>query len=300
MGLQFLVVGSQQIEFKFYAHANYAFRLEVDDKRITDLPVVAGLTVNSHNTVRFDLGDAAPHRIKLWMNACALSRVYVGPAGSIWPIAPKGGRLFGLSDSTMQGASAGTGQEADSWLLGLGRLLGIDDVWNGAIGGTGPLSTNGATSGNYLTRVATDVIPAAPSLVVLGGPYNDLIVNGQSNSAIANQYAAILDALAGVPSKPSVIGIGAFDPLGVNGANYTSLEAALLPVFAAKGVPYVSPITGNTYDRSGAVIATAGGPWINAANKATLIAGDNTHQTDVGKKATYMHVIEAIRPLMAA
>lgn len=298
-GVEFQVINSQLIEFKFYAHTGYAYQLTVDGRKTTDLPVITGLTANSQNTVKYDLGDANLHRIKFWTNACSLSRVYTNPAGTVFPTTPRGGRWFGLGDSTMQGASAGTGAEADSWLLRLGNLCGTDDVWNGAIGGTGPLSTNSNASGNYLTRVTTDVAPANPDLVILGGYYNDLILNGQTAAAIAAQYNQILTALGQLTNCPAVVGVGSFDPLGVNGSNYTTVEAAVLPVFAANGVPFISPITGNTYDKTGTVVATSA-PWINSANKAALISGDNVHQTDLGKKYTAYRVLEAMRPLMIA
>jgi hypothetical protein len=52
-------------------------------------------------------------------------------------------------------------------------LLGIRDIWNGGVGGTGYLATASGTQRNYRQRLS-DMITAAPGIVVIEDASNDL------------------------------------------------------------------------------------------------------------------------------
>jgi beta-glucanase (GH16 family) len=94
-------------------------------------------------------------------------------------------------------------------------------------------------------------------------------------------------------NPPYVIVLGAPDPVGVNGADFTAIEDAVKPICLTYGAAFVSPITGDVIDGQGNVLATTG-PWITAANNADFVNSfDNLHANNEGQSYIAAKMAEA-------
>ena len=295
-GVDLMVAGSRYIEFQVAVSGSYAIKILVDDKPITDFPVVPAWAANVSNTVKVDLVDVNPHRVRLMVNNAAIGNVWVSPGGAIWATKLKGPRLFVLGDSLTQGTQYNTGLELGTWLHRFAAHLGIDDYWNGGIAGTGP-TTPASGYPAYTTRATNDAVPSGADIVIVGSHYNS------RTDTAANVQAAmssIISALQAMPSAPQIVVFGAPDPTGVNAAPFPAMDSAVAATCAAKGVAYISPLTGLVFSSSG-VQVFAGGPWFTAANKGSFIsAGDNVHPTDAGHKYFERRMLESYKSLLAA
>lgn len=296
------VSNSRYVEFGFYAHYTPRIRVWVDDRRLTDLPLMpSNWGFNGWpNTVKLDLGvgNTTPHRIRLQMWDCALSKIWLEPAGTIWPAANSGPRLFVLGDSVTMGTGYNTGGELGTWLSRWCNLIGIRDVWNGAISGTGPNQTNGVMS-NYKTR-ATEAVNSDADIVVIQGWYNDK-ANSRTASQIATDIATVISTINPPSSTDpkTVIVLGTPDPAAVNGTDFTNIETSVKTAIANLAA-FISPLSGLVVDKSGATILPAGGSWLTTANKTSYLGADNLHPNDAGHKYIAYRMREAYRALIGA
>jgi lysophospholipase L1-like esterase len=282
-GVQLTVAGTANIEFQVYARRNAAWTITVDGHPSSDVPQTDSALAEGTNLIRFALPNAGEHAIRFQMNNLSLGKIFADPGSNAEPWPVSGPRVFFLGDSLTQGGPQSTGGELGSWIWKFSGQCGFDDVWDGGIGGTGSIATG--TDGlwaDYATRVATDVAPAEPDIVFITSYYGD---RNSSPADIAAAFTRAVEDARALPSRPSVIVTGTYDPLGVNNAPYRDIDAALLAACTALGVPYIEPRTGNVYDGSGKVLVPAGegGPWITPANREMFIGADGVHQTDAGQ-----------------
>ncbi|MCB5167984.1 SGNH/GDSL hydrolase family protein [Streptomyces bambusae] len=196
-----------------------------------------------------------------------------------------------LGDSLPGGSSMNTAGGAGTWFARTARYLGCTDAWNQALGSTGYI-TAGSTA-TFGTRAPIDVIPWAPTRLIIWGGYNDSAGDqGQIATAAASLYAALK---AGLPSCEMFV-IGCWSPTGTPAAGQTNTDATLRTAAAAAGIPFISPLTGSCYDGTGALVATHG-PFITAA-VAAYVGGDAVHPTDAGHVYLARRITAAIRELM--
>jgi hypothetical protein len=288
-GVQFDVAGTKNVEFLVYARPGAAWNLWVDDRPAADIPRTTPLTENEQNLIKFTLPDAGAHNIRFYMNNVSLVTIF-GDPGSTASSKPVGGpRVFFLGDSLTEGTRQSTGGGLGSWIWRFGAMCGFVDIWNGGVGSTGAIADNHGAGANYVTRASTVVAGANPDIVFITSYYND---RNWAATDIANAFASTIDAIAALPAKPTIVVTGSYDPLGVNGAPYDSIDAAILAACTARGVPYIEPATGAVYDGRGKRLG-GGGPWITADNRAAFIGSDNVHQTDAGQKYMAQRMFEA-------
>jgi GDSL-like Lipase/Acylhydrolase family len=301
------VGGSRYIEFTvgrtdYSAVTQYSYRVWVDGRKKTNLPVVTGLGSNGQpSTIKVDLGAATinPHRVKLEMSGLALMNAFVEPAGSIWAAKPTGPRLFVLGCSITQGptaVAANTGFENGTWLHRFANLVGLQDVWNGGEAGTGPNTTSGSFA-NYKTRVTSQVIPANPDVVIVDPWFNDFGASRTKAQITADIQTIITTIKAGLPNT-AIIVMGGVDPTGTtNMATMTDIDNAtdgVEKVCVTNKVAFVSGVTGRIIGFDSATPLAVTTPWITPANKATYISSlDNLHPTDAGHEMIAYRMREA-------
>ena len=296
-GVDFWVSNSQYVEFVTGTlDTNLcSYKLWVDGRPVTDLPVQTTWTNPSYNHIKLDLGDTAPHRVRLMLCFGGIARIFLQPTGTMWPAKHRGPRLYVLGDSLTQGTAMNTGRELGTWLPRFASMIGADDYWNGAISGTGPTTSTGGFP-DFVTRATTEAAPSKGELIITGSFINSM---GASQSQLEAAYNSIFDVLLAMPSNPYVIAYGATNPLGGTGGSYATFDGWVKNVCAARNVAYISSYTGKVFAPNGAEVADMG-QWITTANTSVIIGGDNTHPTDAGHKVMAARFYEAYRALLAA
>lgn len=296
---------AQIFQLRFNYQTAGMYRLSIDGRKVTDLmQAVGGTTAGSTHLMTVDLGSAAPRVIRFDFYTVPFGGVYLPPGATMWSTVPSGGRFMVFGDSLSDGSAINTGGGAGTWAHRTGRLLGSNDVWDEARGGTGYI-----TAGSYATlanRVATDVVAWNPSRLVVWAGYND---NGGSQPTIASAAASLYSTIrAGLPSTEVYV-IGCWSPTGSPGASITNTDATLRTAAAAAGYPFISPITGSIYDSAGTLVATHGA-WITGTGRVGATTGtgnadiyigtDAVHPTDAGHVYLARRIAASIRELMPA
>jgi len=296
---------AQIFQLRFNYQTAGMYRLSIDGRKVTDLmQAVGGTTAGSTHLMTVDLGSAAPRVIRFDFYTVPFGGVFLPPGATMWSTVPNGGRFMVFGDSLSDGSAINTGGGAGTWAHRTGRLLGSNDVWDEARGGTGYV-----TAGSYATlanRVATDVVAWSPSRLVVWAGYND---NGGSQPAISTAAASLYSTIrSGLPACEVYV-IGCWSPTGSPGASITNTDATLRAAAAAAGYPFISPITGAIYDSTGALVTTHGA-WITGTGRVGATTGtgnadvyigtDAVHPTDAGHVYLSRRIAAAIRELMPA
>lgn len=294
-GVAFWVSGTRYVEFNTACVSGPRCQVIVDDRPFHE-PITPAWTASTTNTLKIDLGDTATHKVEFLMTNTGLARVWIEPAGSLWPADPRWPRLLVIGDSITAGATTHAGLGLGTWLPRFARLVGIKDYWNDGVGGSGPNLAPSGNYNNYQARATSDAIPAAPDIVIVEGWYNDKSAS-YTASQIATATGNTIDTLrAGLPNAQIII-LGTPDPLGVNGPDFTAIDTAVKAVCATKGVPLILPTTGEVISAAGTTLFTAG-PWFTEANKSLIVGGDNLHPTDLGQDLYAHRMREAWRAIM--
>ncbi|MEU3903302.1 GDSL-type esterase/lipase family protein [Streptomyces goshikiensis] len=296
---------AQTFQLRFNYQTAGMYRLSIDGRKVTDLmQAVGGTTAGSTHLMTVDLGSAAPRVIRFDFYTVPFGGVFLPPGATMWSTVPNGGRFMAFGDSLSDGSAINTGGGAGTWAHRTGRLLGSNDVWDEARGGTGYI-----TAGSYATlanRVAVDVVAWNPSRLVIWAGYND---NGGSQPTISSAAASLYSTIrTGLPSCEVYV-IGCWSPTGSPGASITNTDATLRAAAATAGYPFISPITGAIYDSTGALVATHGA-WITGTGRVGATTGtgnadiyigtDAVHPTDAGHVYLARRIAAAIRELMPA
>lgn len=280
------------------------YRLAVDGRRYTDLmQPVGGTTPGSTHLLTINLGAAQARTIRLDFSVVPFGGIHLPPGATMWTTAARTGRFMVFGDSLSEGSNMNTGGGAGTWAPKTAQLLGYNDCWNEARGGTGYI-----TAGSYATlatRVATDVVTNTPTKLVVWAGYND---SGGSQPSISAAAASLYSTIqSGLPTCRTYV-IGCWSPTGSPGATLTSTDATLRTAAAAAGLPFISPITGSIYNSAGTLLSTHG-PWITgtgrvgattgAGNADTYIGTDAVHPTDAGHAYLARRVLAALQELTA-
>ncbi|MGP3686542.1 SGNH/GDSL hydrolase family protein [Streptomyces sp. IBSNAI002] len=283
-----------QVRMKYISAATM-FRVSIDGRKVTDLMQSSGgTTPGSGHLITIDLGSAAPRRIRLDFATFPFGGVYLPPTATMWRVPAEGGRLMVLGDSIPDGSAQNTGSGAGTWFARTARLLGATDAWEQGRGGTGYI-TAGAFA-TFGTRAPIDVIPHAPTRLIVWGGYND---SSGDQAAIGSAAASLYATLkSGLPACEMYV-IGCWSPSGSPGASLTNTDTTLRVQAAAAQIPFISPITGACYDAAGVLVATHG-PFITSGLVAGYIGGDSIHPTDAGHVYLARRITAAIRELIPA
>ena len=211
-----------EILFKYISSATM-YRLSIDGRKVTDLMQATGaVTAGSRYTLKFDLGSAAPRRIRFDFLSMPFGGLFLGATGTAWQVASLGGRLGVLGDSITDGSAYNTGAGSGTWLLRAARLLGCTDVWDQARGGTGYI-----TPGAYAVfdvRIAQDIAPYAFDRLIVWGGYND---NTGSQPAISAAAAQVYTDLKAAAPNAAVTVFGCWSPSGTAAPSVTATDSTL-------------------------------------------------------------------------
>lgn len=150
--------------------ATAVVNVKIDDQYAFAIPQ----TIPADGTPYFlylPLTTFAKHRIDVQVGSCGFVGVYTSAIGQVTPAAQRGHTMLVLSDSTGRG-QGGIGF-LGAWPRVLADTLGIDNVHQSCVSGTGWLATNGASK-KFRDRLAMDVYPC-PDLahVLIMGGIND-------------------------------------------------------------------------------------------------------------------------------
>lgn len=172
------------------------YYVKVDGEYVPDTlatPATIYHTATAGNQWRkFDFGSRKLRRIDIIgggggadvLSFCAVSTT---ASGAICPAPVRGPRVICVGDSF-------TSNSLHSWTHWFADSMGWDDVWAAGVGGTGFLATASGTARRFRDRLATDLVPFSPDIVLVLGGYNDLSMSATALQAEAATYAAELRA----------------------------------------------------------------------------------------------------------
>lgn len=177
-------------------------------------------------------------------------------------------RLICMGDSYTQGDNA-----AD-YLRGYARTLGkIFDVdsWASGIGGLGYL-TGGGGGQTIRSRLATDLYPFNPDMVILAAGHND---NGFNAAQIEAELGLILDGIAENLPNAQVFVVGPIVESAALAAdaNYIGVRNGLSAACVARGVSFFDPLTDPWF---------TGQRTVTAGNASDFVSADNVHPSNAG------------------
>lgn len=183
-----------------------------------------------------------------------------------------------------------TSMLGDGWAPIAADLLGIENPWLHATGGTGWLAPTSGTNPNILDRIG-DVIAAAPDLLIINMGINEMLNDGGASasggiaitpaSTQARVTAYLAQLRASLPALPIVI-LGPFKTPALGTTLAQSYETAIFAGASALGDPLIATVPNQT---SGAPLQTGTGYAGNATgngNSDNYISSDQTHPTLAG------------------
>lgn len=299
---------AQVFEWGFkYLGAQTCYRLLVDGKPTTELmQSVPGSSVGSAYMMKVDLrtGAMTPKRIRLEFSGMPLRGVYLPPTDTLWMPTFQGDRLMVLGDQLSDGSSMETGGGAGTWFYRCARYLGVADAWEQGTNGSGYITAG--TADTFGNRLAADVTAYSPNRLIIWGGYND---SAGSQSSITTAAAALYTAIAtNLPNCQTTV-IGCWSPTGSPSSAITTTDVTLQNAAAAAGLPFISPITGTVYGKTGSAVMTQG-PWITGTGRAGSTTGsgiadwaigsDGATPTDAGHVYLARRILGSLRALMPA
>jgi hypothetical protein len=161
--------------------------------------------------------------------------MFLAPTATVQAATARGPRMMVLWDSFGEGS--GVTNILNSAVQHMGDCLGWDDVWPSAVGATGLLSAP-APKLKYRDRIATDIVPFAPDIVLVPLSYND---GGKMSGDMAVEAGLLIDALrAGLPDAVIFfVSIGANKGGGFLAPNFYNISNAVAATCAARDVRFI-------------------------------------------------------------
>ena len=148
-----------QLEINYNQHG---YLLRIDDRFISlDPHRNTGRTI-----VTLDFGSHRRRRIDLISWALSFGGVFTDPTDSIYAAELRGPRTIVFGDSF-------TTPEPTNWVNWFAHAMGWDDVWASGAGGTGFVANALGTAWALPERVAHDIAPYDPQLVLVQAGLND-------------------------------------------------------------------------------------------------------------------------------
>lgn len=193
--------------FAIYIRGNtnsYTYRLWVDGHPLAWSASTETLVLSSRYWLNVDLGSSATRLIELEALDPEWGGIAVGPTDTVARPSTQSLLLAGSGDSLTRGS--GEARWFDTWLRVAANTLGVD--WaNLAIGGSGYLN---GTVANFRNRLATDIVPLAPDVLVFEGGWNDSTSTAAAVSAEARYCFDVLKAALPrtllVSAGPGIVG----------------------------------------------------------------------------------------------
>lgn len=277
------------IQFRHKYLAASTYQIYIDGHPLSEIPeAYPGTTPGWIHTTTLTFPTSGTRTITFMHNSMPFGGLCVGTGQSIANPGTPRMRVVFQGDSITGGSGMNTGDSLGTWAHRFARYSGVDDPWIEAIGGTGYIATGSAVT--IGARTATDVTAYSPAAVMLWGGYNDGL---ETPSNVATACTSVITAYqSGLPSA-QVILVGMWSPAGTAATAHVNIDNALKAVALAKGVPFVSPITGQVLDGAGNVVLTAG-KWVTPGNVAAMVGSDGVHPTDAGHELIANRMYDAM------
>lgn len=250
-------------KFAVASYGSYGPRLIVDG----NLLQIGGFVASTAGSPSWQVVDYAGVRKRRRVTMQGFSSdsfqgVRVDSASTIWPVSTGDHvRAIFIGDSITAGSAGGPLGSGWDWPAQFSFLVGIDDPWNIAEGGTGFLANNSGQGYTYLGHIQ-DFCNNSPDVGFIFDDINDegTYTPAQITTAALATFQAMRDCAPGVP----IVAMGAWP--GNSGPSATRLtsEAAILSAFTQwnDSLSYYIPIsndpTGSWVSGTGTVGATTG------------------------------------------
>lgn len=252
-------------------------------------------------------GSAAWRRPRLYeIEAGPLFRfggVKLPAVDTLWPAPVADGlTLLVHGDSFVEGTGASGGALVPPFAAQVGLLLGQPNTVTSGLGGTGFLNTANGQRATFGQRLATDVLPFAPDVVVETGGINDDGLVGAGAGAVQAAVTAWLAALTAALPAVRVFMTGPMSPGSAGDAGSNALVRDAKRAAAASFPDHVlfldniaeAWVAGT--GRSGAPKGDGNADWVTGGADGT----DATHPTDAGHAYLARRVAGGIAAALAA
>lgn len=248
--------------------------LKVDDEYVSLTPY----TVPTGGAVQYVdvlFASAAARTIEVIQStADRFGGAWIEATGGLSPASIRGPRCIVAGDSYSEGTGADGGTTTNQWQV-MSDCLGWDDVWSAGLGGTGYLN-NASTKLSMRDQITQNVVPFAPSVVILSAGRND------TGSTYADLLAEVLYCIdlvrAQLPSAVLIIDQpGGYATPTKMTASFWTAHRAVKAAAALRGVPLIGVIemalpagtTPHQFTLNAAASASATSLTVNGATPTT-------------------------------
>ena len=196
--------------------------------------------------------------------------VQIGPGDSISP-APKQGnvRAIALGDSITEGMS-GYGYNFENYATRLGHMMGWKDMYVSGVGSTGYLAAP-FTKLKFRDRMATDVYPFSPHVLLIAGGLNDADF---TKEALQAEAAALFDEISVKLPNTVVFVLGPWSA----GSRHVDQQQAIKAAVGARANFHFIDNVGEQWQTGTGNVANPKGD----GNGDIYLSGDGTHPTLAG------------------
>jgi hypothetical protein len=270
----------QAFEFRTFANKGM-YRIWVNGQPLTaEFQNHAAPTNNGDRLVKVDLGVRGTYDIRIELDRSGFGGIFKQPMDLLFaPLDPSPLRVMIVGDSFGNGQAFDNVAYAPSYTPGyyytLAEMLQIKDLWPRSIGGTGYLHTNNSTQPTFRGRLAADIVPYNPDVLIFQGTIND---SGYTGPQITAEIQALHAAVKAALPNTYII---ATSPLlaAASNASMDTLTATEQAAWVALGVPFLDVHTMNTgtgadgYRQVTDGVTTSGSTTLTSAT-ANFGAGD--------------------------
>jgi lysophospholipase L1-like esterase len=225
-------------------------------------------------------GGRARRNITIEMNkAVDFKGVAVGVTESVTKPAGRPIRMFVVGDSLAQGAGATS--DFNCWTHVLADYLGVRDLWNGGLGGTGWIANSSGTQLTFRQRLS-DMVVAAPDIVLIAGGLNDTNTTS-TMTQITTEVTAYLSAIRASSGLGTVPIIMTYDKTSNILSTAQGVENAMLAAMNSFADPLMFFLP-NATNVDGPMFTGTGfsGTPHNDGNCDFYIINDGIHPNDAG------------------
>ena len=258
----------------------------------------AGLTPGWHE-IQWDMEQSLPGFLGLQHRASDdFANTLVTSKGTICTL---GDSIWQAGTALMGNASPPNSQQyySGGFATNLGYLLGVNNFITGYNqGGTGLVHDSGGGSIHFGARVADDIIPAAPDVLLIGCSSNDASSSGEAAQVDTALVSVVNQVKAALP-ECQIIGVG---PLTVppapawGGAVMTTVVQKFIAGCATAGIDYVDTSGIFTGTRLAGNAATGDG---NADMYVSALAADTAVNAPHPNQAGHDRIARFLAPKIA-
>jgi hypothetical protein len=168
------------------------YMIKIDDQYVTLTPQAVPTASNQLYYIKYDFGGVVKRRrIDFIGYNVGLAGVNINATDHITRAPIRGPRCIIIGDS-YTGGSGASGSGSNNFVATFADAMGWDDVWASGVPGTGYVNTNNGVAMTFQQRLAHDVFPYNPEVIIVVGSVNDDgYTSSQVGSAATSLYAAL-------------------------------------------------------------------------------------------------------------